>query len=188
MSDNARRIAQLQDEIAALRSAIAALAALPEMQRPLRDQLAEKERELAAIQPAGAAATSSGRTHNLNIGGNAQVGTAITGDVHGPVTHTQQSGGINLGTGNSIGALGDIVSGDKVGGDKIGGNKVVEGPRPADTSPDHLRRLIGLHTRRLRVLEEQAARTGLNARPEVVTEIEEIRAEIARLEALLANA
>jgi len=168
MSDNARRIAQLQDEIAAVRNAIAALAALPEMQRPLRDQLAEKEQQLAALQLAGPQATPSAHTH------------------------TQQSGGINLGTGNRLGVQGDFVGGDKVGGDKVQGDKIThsgtyDAPPPADTSPDHLRRLIKLHSRRLQVLKEQAARTGYHARPEVVTEIEEIEAEIARLEALLAE-
>lgn len=193
MSDNARRIAQLQDEIAALRIAIGALAALPEAQQPLHDQLAQKERELAALQQAGGATPPSGRTHTQHISGNAQVGTAIAGDVHGPVTNTQQSGGVNFGSGNRIGVLGDFVGGDKVQGDKVQGDKITHygaygTPPPADTSPEHLRLLIELHTRRLRVLETQAARTGYNARPEVVNEIEEIQAEIARLEALLAGA
>lgn len=66
-------------------------------------------------------------------------------------------------------------------------NKVVNfgAPRPADTNPDHLCRLIDISTRRLRVLEEQATRFGYRAPPEIVTEMEDIRAEIARLEVLL---
>jgi hypothetical protein len=79
------------------------------------------------------------------------------------------------------------VAGDKFGGDKVMGDKVINygAPRSADTNPAHVQRLLDLHTKRLRVLEEQAARTGYNARPEVLTEIEDIRAEIARLRTLL---
>jgi hypothetical protein len=58
-------------------------------------------------------------------------------------------------------------------------------PQPADTDADYLQRLIDISTRRLRVLEEQAARGGYSARPEVQIEIEDIRAEIGRLQALM---
>ena len=174
----------LRADIAALRQAIAALAALPEMQRPLQAQLAAKERALAAVQPASA---PGARSHTQTIGDDAQVGVAISGDVHGPVTHVEQSGGVNFGAGNTIKRIGDIVGGDKIGGDKVQGDKHVHfgAPRPADTSPDHLQRLIDINTRRLRVLEEQAARGGYSARPEVLTEIDDIRAEVARLQELL---
>jgi hypothetical protein len=47
------------------------------------------------------------RQHQQSIGGNAQVGVAVAGDVHG---------GINLTT------QGDNVAGDKVGGDKVAGD------------------------------------------------------------------
>jgi hypothetical protein len=58
-------------------------------------------------------------------------------------------------------------------------------PKPADAGPEHSRELINRHTRRLRVLESQAAIAGYNVRPEVQTEIEDIRGELARLQALL---
>ncbi len=53
------------------------------------------------------------RSHTQTISGNAQVGTAVVGDVHGPITVTQQSGGINFGSGNVIGQIGDVVAGNK---------------------------------------------------------------------------
>jgi hypothetical protein len=144
--------------------------------------------ELQRIAAGGAPAPA--RTHAQTVSGNAQVGVAVAGDVHGPITY--QTGGINFGSGNTIGSIGDVVAGDKIGGDKVSGDKVMGdkvinygAPRPADTAPEHLRRLIELHTRRLRVLDEQATRAGYNARPEVLNEIDDIRAEIARLQALL---
>jgi hypothetical protein len=45
-----RPVDQLQSEIAVLQQAIAALATLPEAQRPLMAQLADKERQFAALQ------------------------------------------------------------------------------------------------------------------------------------------
>jgi hypothetical protein len=38
------------------------------------------------------------------------------------------------------------------------------------------------HLRRLRILEQQAAITGVNTRPEVLTEIEDLRTSIAHIE------
>ena len=35
-----------------------------------------------------------------------------------------QNGGINLGVGNTIGQMGDLVAGDKIGGDKVAGDKI----------------------------------------------------------------
>jgi hypothetical protein len=52
--------------------------------------------------------------HTQTIGGNAQVGVAIAGDVLGGINHVQQSGGINLGSGNTIDRIGDLVAGDKI--------------------------------------------------------------------------
>lgn len=128
-----------------------------------------------------------GRTHNLSIGDNAQVGTAIAGDVHGNITSTQQSGGVNFGSGNTIQKMGDVVAGDKVNGDKVLGDKILNygAPKPADTGPEHTRAQIDTLTRRLRVLEQQAAIFGYNVRPEVLMEIDEIRLQIARLQALI---
>lgn len=42
----------------------------------------------------------------------------------GTITTTEQSGGINFGSGNSIGSIGDVIHGDKVGGDKVSGDKI----------------------------------------------------------------
>ena len=128
-----------------------------------------------------------GRTHNQTITGNAQVGTAIAGDMHGNITSTQQSGGVNFGSGNTIKKMGDVVAGDKVSGDKVLGDKILNysAPKPADTGPEHTRAQIGTLTRRLRVLEQQAAIFGYNVRPEVSMEIDDIRLQIARLQALL---
>ena len=125
--------------------------------RPLSDTVG------ALIQRAmGVLPQPSSRSHNQTIGGNAQVGTAIAGDVHGNITVNQPRG--------------DVVQ-----------NKVVNygAPRPAATSPEHTRSLIDISTRRLRVLEQRAAVFGYNVPPEVQMEIDDIRAEIVRLETLL---
>jgi hypothetical protein len=116
---------------------------------------------------------SAGRSHSQVIKDNAQVGVAVAGDVQGGVTLNQPRG--------------DIVHGDKVGGDKVQGDKIVHygAPRPADTHPDHIKRLIDINTRRLRVLEEQAGRFGYSVPPHVQMEIEDVRAEITRLKELL---
>ena len=45
----------------------------------------------------------------------------------GATVSTQQSGGINLGVGNQIGTIGDIVASDKIGGDKVAGDKITTG-------------------------------------------------------------
>jgi hypothetical protein len=150
-----------------------------------QDAITELE-EIVHELRAATGAPPAQRTHTQNISGNAQVGVAVSGDVHGGISHVQQSGGINFGSGNTIGTIGDVVAGDKIGGDKVLGDKIMNygAPKPADTGPEHLRLLIDQHIRRLRVLESQAAVYGYNARPEVQNEIEDIRAELARLQAL----
>jgi hypothetical protein len=50
-----------------------------------------------------------------------------SGQFAGATISTQQSGGINLGFGNQIGTIGDIVAGDKVAGDKVSGDKITTG-------------------------------------------------------------
>ena len=50
-----------------------------------------------------------------------------SGQFAGATINTQQSGGINMGVGNQIGQMGDIVSGDKIGGDKVTGDKITVG-------------------------------------------------------------
>ena len=125
------------------------------------------------INTYSAAPTTISSTHTQHISGNAQVGAAVAGDVHGNITLNQPQG--------------DVVQGDKVHGDKVMGDKVINygAPRPADTSPDHIHRLIETNTRRLRLLEQRAAVFGYSVPPEVQIEIEDIRAGIARLEELL---
>jgi hypothetical protein len=120
--DRAKQAAQLKTEIAALHTAIASLANLPEARRLLEAQLAAKEQELAALD--GGAPTAT-RSHSQIIGGGAKVGTAIAGDVYGPVSLTNQSGGVNFGSRNQLGSVGDVVAGDKVSGDK----SVKQGPQ-----------------------------------------------------------
>lgn len=120
MSEN-QRIARLQTEIAGLKKAIALLATMPDARFPLEEELATKERELAQLRGAAPPAV---RSHNQTIGEHAQVGTAIAGDVHGDVSSVQQSGGVNVGSGNTIEQIGDIVAGDKTvnEGPKVYGN------------------------------------------------------------------
>src|SRR6185503_12927785 len=55
-----------------------------------------------------------------------------------------------------------------------------------DDQRSHLDGLRQAHLRRLRILEQQAAITGVNTRPEVLTEIEDLRATIAQIESQLA--
>lgn len=173
-----------------------ALQVVPIAERALADagqitMLEQLRAELRQLQ-------APSRSHNQTISGNARVGMAIAGDVHGNISHVQQSGGINLGSGNTFGQLGDLVAGDKVMRDKVSGNKIVNqhrlasdstdldiGSAPATVEPDRIRALINKHTRRLQILEEQAATFGRNVRPEVQTEIEDIQYELARLQALL---
>ena len=150
--------ARLVEKLTEAQGQLLKLSASVPAARPLSETVA------ALIQRAiGVGPQPPSRTHTQSIGGNAQVGAAIAGDVHGNIAHNQPQG--------------DVVQ----------GNKVVNfgAPRPADTNPDHIRRLIDINTRRLRVLEEQAKRFGYNTPPHIQTEIEDIRADIARLEALL---
>jgi Caspase domain len=45
----------------------------------------------------------------------------------GATIHTEQSGGVNLGMGNTIGTMGDVVASDKVSGDKVTGDNITTG-------------------------------------------------------------
>lgn len=114
MSEDQHR-AQLQSEIAALQQAIALLAAQPGIRHKLEADLAAKQQALAALQGASSPAPGHGQT----IGGNARVGIAIAGDVHGSV--------INTGTlhGNAIGANYGSAQSDTVYGDQT----VNQGPQ-----------------------------------------------------------
>ena len=109
------------------------------------------------------------------------------GQFSGATITIEQSGGVNMGVGNTIGSVGDVFGGDKVQGDKFSGDKVVHygAPSPASTEAAHVQRLIDINTNRLKVLEQQAAQFGNYAPPHILTEIDTVRAEIARLRALL---
>ena len=54
--------------------------------------------------------------------------------------------------------------------------------------PEHLSALRRAHRRRLRILEQQAAVSGIHTRPDVLTEIEDIQQALAQLDAQLAAA
>jgi class 3 adenylate cyclase len=57
-----------------------------------------------------------------------------------------------------------------------------------DEQRTHLESMRHAHLRRLRILEQQAAITGVNTRPEVLTEIENLQASIAQVDEQLAAA
>jgi hypothetical protein len=179
-ADDLRKLEKQPESVSRQQIVAEAVAQVAAHDAAVAAELEALSRALASLK-----GITPGRSHQINVSDNAQVGTAIAGDVHGNITHTQQSGGVNFGSGNKIEKIGDVVAGDKVDGDKVLGDKIMhyDAAKPADTGPEHIGRLIDMHTRRLRVLEEQAARTGYNARPEVQTEIEDIRAEVARLQA-----
>jgi hypothetical protein len=182
-----------------LNDSTAALDALSDATDRLETLLTEVRDELRRIAAGGHVTPPQPRTHTQNISDNAQVGAAIAGDVHGPITI--QSGGVNYGSGNTINMTGDVVGGDKISGDKVKGDYISgdkhvyygaprpadtnAAPRLADTNADHVQGLINDYTRRLRILERQAAMTGIDTRPHIRTEMEDIRAEIARLRELL---
>jgi Sulfatase-modifying factor enzyme 1/NACHT domain len=79
MTDGAQAIFRLQAEIAMLQQAITALAALPEAQRPLQAQLAEKEQRLAALLGAGpSAATGPIITESIHAERDINIATSQT--------------------------------------------------------------------------------------------------------------
>jgi hypothetical protein len=67
--------------------------------------------------------------HNQTISGNAHVGVAVSGDVHGPITY--QSGVVPSEGGSTH--TGDKVAGDKVAGDKVMGDQYKENSMSNDT-------------------------------------------------------
>src|SRR5262245_54030443 len=62
------------------------------------------------------------------------------------------------------------------------------GPLMDEEQRNHLEGLRRAHLRRLRILEQQAAFSGANTRPEVLTEIEDLQVSIAQINAQLAAA
>ncbi len=71
------------------------------------------------------------RQHQQHIGGNAQVGAAIAGDVHGDVTVDQrgQRGGVNFGSGGQFGdiSIGDVAGRDIIKTEITGGDRISTG-------------------------------------------------------------
>ncbi len=93
--------------------------------------------------------------------------------------HIEQSGGVNLGAGNSIGTIGTIIGANNT----FGGFQLPSGaPNGLGMAREHRQGLVAAHTNRLRILETQMARLGYNTPPEVLTEIEAIRAQLAQLQ------
>jgi hypothetical protein len=69
------------------------------------------------------------RQYQQRIGGNAQVGAAIAGDVYGNVTVDQsgQRGGVHFGSGNQFGSIGDVAGHDMSKTDIIQGDRITTG-------------------------------------------------------------
>jgi hypothetical protein len=79
-----------------------------------------------------------------------------------------------------------------IGGTSTGAGRGSAGAVKRDTAGtntssdrEHIRRLLDSNTRRLHELENRAAIEGIATAPEVITEIEDIRAEVTRLQRLL---
>jgi len=107
-----------------------------------------------------------------------ELGARERGPFAGSNISIRQSGGLSLGVGNSIGTIGTIVGRDQVGG----GRADAEMPNQFETPHEHRQRLIAMHTQRLQILELQLARAGHHTPPEVLIEIESLRATIGQLQ------
>lgn len=86
-----RSVEQLPTVLTQLRDSSAAVSALHDSTDRLEDLLNILHDELQRIAT-GAPSPVPGHSHTQTIGGNAQVGTAISGDVHGPISHVAQQG------------------------------------------------------------------------------------------------
>ncbi len=64
------------------------------------------------------------REHHQTIEGNASIGVAVAGNVHGSISHTEQIGGINFGSGNSFDTIGHLITGGVVQGDIVGRDQI----------------------------------------------------------------
>jgi hypothetical protein len=71
------------------------------------------------------------RQHQQHIGGNAQVGAVVAGDVHGNVTVDQsgQRGGVHFGSGSQFGdiSIGDVAGRDIIKTDITQGDRITTG-------------------------------------------------------------
>lgn len=163
--------------LGALRDTDKLLAAIDDITERLEATIAGLRDEMRRIAASGVPGASPTRSHQQTIGDNAHVSTAISGDVHGNITSSQHFGGVNLGSGNTIESMGDVVAGNKI---------VYSGrPDPLLTHGSSLQQQLDAHRARMGILEHQRAIFGFNTRPEIILEIEAIRAEIDRLESLL---
>jgi hypothetical protein len=88
------------------------------------------------------------------------------------------------GKGSRIENSSQIVTGGASGG-SAPGSTGAGSAAGAMSDRDHLQRLLASHTRRLHELENRAATEGIATPPEITTEMEDIRAEIAKLQRLL---
>src|SRR5437868_4675936 len=94
--DRDQPISQLRSELAALQQVLGALAGLPDAQRALRAQLADKEQRLAALLAARASASGgpviAGPTHasrDVNIATHQRI-TYLSTIVYGPDPSAEQ--------------------------------------------------------------------------------------------------
>ena len=153
--------------------------AVAEAQRPelapAYEQIAKKLGVIAMAEQALAQANQPAVLAQLRV----ELGQQDHRSFSGASIRVEQSGGVNFGIGNTIGPVGEIVAGNKLSGGTHGDHGA---PELMGTMRDHRQHLIDTHSKRLRILETQAARSGYSAPPEVLTEIEAIRAEIARLQ------
>jgi predicted nucleic acid-binding Zn-ribbon protein len=118
---NQDQIAYLVAELDTAKQKLAKLRADPAspdwLIKRVEDEVAKLEGEIATLRQAD----TGGSVHNQTISGNANVGVAVSGNVHGAIK--QQSGGVRYEGGSYH--SGDNVAGDKIMGDKVAGNKVM---------------------------------------------------------------
>lgn len=78
--------------------------------RALRDAAADPGQRAALDAAIAALEAQQPGAHTQAIAGEAQLGAAVAGDVRGGITQTQQSGGVNFGSGNTVEKIGDVVA------------------------------------------------------------------------------
>lgn len=159
-----------------------------ELAAALGEGMAEPGGALAAIAPQYAAGLGSASTDWAALGGElratlARVSLSMEASSGGVISGSPQSaphagGDVKLsmravGPGSRIENSPQTLSGDA--------NSSSPSPTPLGTRA-HQERLLATYTQRLQLLEERAAREGLHTPPEIVIEIEVLRADIAALE------
>ncbi|MFL5807374.1 MAG: hypothetical protein ACJ8CR_37300 [Roseiflexaceae bacterium] len=125
--------------------------------------------------------TSVSQTIEAAEGGVISGGQMRAEHVSGPVEQVMRATGRGSRIENSSQtAVGGAGSG--VGPGRAGAGKRDTARAGTTGDREHMRRLLESHTRRLHELENRAATEGIRTPPEVTTEMEDIRAEIARLQ------